>query len=105
MKTGAIPLQTQQALTTTNTKAAPLTQEQQLSSGSYTIQLASYMNTKDAQAAAQSLRKKGFTAVILTKGKYSVLCVGRFSNKEKAQALLSEFRKNSSYKDSFIRRL
>lgn len=79
--------------------------DKQLSSGIYTIQLASYKNAKDAQLAAQSLRKKGFTALILTKGKYSVLCVGRFPDKEKAAALLAQFKKSPNYKDSYIRRL
>lgn len=69
----------------------------------YTIQLASYQNTALARKEAQDLKKKGLLPLVLTKGRYTVLCVGNFTNKETARSLLSELRKR--YRDCFLRRL
>lgn len=69
----------------------------------YTIQLASYQSKTYAKKQAELLKKKGFTALVLPKGNYIILCVGNFANKETARPLLSELRK--TYQDSFIRRL
>ncbi len=69
----------------------------------FTIQLASYTTKSLAQREAVGLEKKGFSTLILTKGRYMVLCVGNFPRKETAQSLLSELKKR--YKDCYIRRL
>lgn len=69
----------------------------------YTIQLASYQSKTYAEKQAGLLKKKGFTALVLLKGSYTILCVGNFANKETARPLLSELKKK--YHDSFIRRL
>ncbi|MDD5238565.1 MAG: SPOR domain-containing protein [Candidatus Omnitrophica bacterium] len=69
----------------------------------FTIQLASFKTKALAQKEAGALEKKGFSTLILTKGKYMVLCVGKFPKKETAQSSLSELRKR--YKDCYIRRL
>lgn len=69
----------------------------------FTIQLASYQTITGAQKEAERLKKKGLVPVILTKGKYSILCVGNFRNKESAKQVLAELKKR--YKDCFIRRM
>lgn len=69
----------------------------------YTIQLASYRSKTSAQKEADALRKKGHLPLILSKGKYSVVCVGNFSDKKMATNLLPEFKKR--YRDCFIRSL
>ncbi|MGD0336914.1 MAG: SPOR domain-containing protein [Candidatus Omnitrophota bacterium] len=69
----------------------------------YTIQLASYKTTSYAQKEADLLKKKGFSAVVMPRGKYVILCVGTFSDKETAQPLLSELKKK--YEGCYIRRL
>lgn len=69
----------------------------------FAIQLASFKTKTLAQKEAQVLERKGFVPLILSKGKFTVLCVGAFSKKEEAQSLLSELRKR--YDDCFIRRL
>ncbi len=71
----------------------------------YTVQLASYLTRDSARQEVEILKKKGFSPLILSKGKYTVLCVGNFSDKEKAKALLAEFEKQNRYKGCFIRRL
>ena len=71
-------------------------------SGAYTIQLASFNNRSNAQKELVTLKKKGFSALMLSRGKYVVLCVGNFSSEEKAQVLLSEFKKR--YKSCYVRR-
>lgn len=69
----------------------------------FTIQLASYKTKTYAEKEAQVLKKKGLSPIVLTKGNYTVLCVGIFSNKEKAQSLLSQLEKR--YTGCRIRRL
>ncbi|MBI5144686.1 MAG: SPOR domain-containing protein [Candidatus Omnitrophica bacterium] len=69
----------------------------------YTVQLASYKGKVSVQREADRLKKKGFSPLVLNKGQYLVLCVGNFSDKQKAETVLSEFRKR--YPDCRIRRL
>jgi hypothetical protein len=69
----------------------------------YTIQLASFQSRDSAQKEAALLKKKGLAAVVISKGNYSILCVGSFNSKETAEPLLSQLKKK--YQDSFIRRL
>ncbi len=72
-------------------------------SENYTIQLASFQNKSLAQKEAGALKKTGLAPLVISKGSYSVLCVGSFNSKETARALLSQLKKK--YQDSFIRRL
>ncbi len=69
----------------------------------YTIQVASYKTKTHAQKEAQNLTKKGMSALVLSKGPYTILCVGNFSDKVTAKSLLLELKKR--YRDCFIRRL
>lgn len=69
----------------------------------YVIQLASYQGKSYAEKEAQKLSKKGFTPLILSKGRYNILCIGNFDSKTKAQSVLTKLKKQ--YRDSFIRRL
>jgi len=69
----------------------------------YTIQLASYQNNSSAKKEAETLKKKGLLPLVLSKGRYTVLCVGNFPDKKNALALLPELKKK--YSDCFIRKL
>jgi len=69
----------------------------------YTIQVASFTNKTAAQKEAEFIKKKGHTPLILSKGKYMVLCVGKFTSRETALSLLPEFKKR--YHDCTVRRL
>jgi len=75
----------------------------QIGRANYTIQLASYKTRTSAQREAEVLKKKGFMPIVLAKGNYIVLCVGKFSNKEKALTLLASLQ--ARYKGCYIRRL
>ena len=74
-----------------------------LSTGHYTIQLASYKTKENAQKAAKLLKKRGLAPVVLAKGSYTIVCVGNFTNKNAAQSRITEFRKQ--YQNCYIRRL
>lgn len=72
--------------------------------GSYTIQLASYKTRSYAEREAGRLKKKGYTPLILTKGDYIILCVGRFSSRAAAERVLkNQF--STRYQGCFARRL
>jgi len=71
--------------------------------GNYTIQLASYGKNAYAQAEADRLIKEGYQAFVVQKGKYVILCAGRFATSAAAQEMRTKLRKK--YKDCFIRKL
>jgi hypothetical protein len=71
--------------------------------GNYTIQVASFATSTYAQKEAEKLKKKGLSPQVLSKGRFEVLYVGKFSDKESAKPVLTELKK--IYRDCFIRRL
>lgn len=83
-------------------KKLSLAQKPQAAQG-YTIQLASYKSKQFAQKELTALRKTGLVPFVISKGNYTILCVGNFSNMKDAKATLT--RVQNKYKGSFIRRL
>jgi len=71
--------------------------------GRYTIQVASFKNRASAENESRSLKKKGYSTIVIAKGNYAVLCVGGFKDKESAKKVLSELKKR--YQDCFIWRM
>ncbi len=67
----------------------------------YTIQVASYGDVKFAQKAAIDLNKNGFETLVMQKGKYAILCVGKFNQKNEAMSVISKLK--SKYKDCLVR--
>ncbi len=74
-----------------------------VSAGGFTIQVGSYAESQLALKESASLKKKGFNALLVRKGKYTILCVGTFTSKENAQSVLSQLKR--TYGDCYIRRL
>ena len=72
-------------------------------SGVYSIQVASFKKSEYAEKEAGALRKKGFEIFVISKGKYAIVCVGQFAQKDKAKVSLNRLIK--TYKDSIVRRL
>ena len=70
---------------------------------SYTIQLASYKSRSFAQKEAELLKKRGLVPLVIPKGNYTILCVGKFPSKETAQSLLVQLTKK--YQGCHLRRL
>lgn len=71
----------------------------------YTIQVASYKTKEFAQKEAEFLKRKGFKPLFLTKGSYTVLCVGSFLDYNAAASLLGELKKEKRYSGCLIRRI
>lgn len=71
----------------------------------YAIQVASYKTARYAKEEAEIFRAKGLTPLIITRGSYSVLYVGNFSDQETAKSTLAELKKQKRYAGSMIRRL
>lgn len=69
----------------------------------YTIQVASYRARPHAQEEAEALKKRGLSTFVLSKGKFSIVCVGNFPKQEAARPLLTQLKKR--YRDCYIRRL
>ncbi len=72
----------------------------------YTIQVASFKKEQYAKKEANILRNNGYRnqdIFVLDKGKYSIVCVGSFHEKDQAKLLLGKLKKR--YKDCLIRSL
>jgi len=69
----------------------------------YTIQVASFLKRVNARKEADTLKRKGLSPLVLSKGKFSIVCVGNFSKRKEAESLLPKLRKR--YQDCLIRRL
>jgi hypothetical protein len=69
----------------------------------YTIQVASFKNKTAVEDEAKRLKKKGYETMIIPKGNWIILCVGKFGNKQQAQPMWQELRKK--YSDCVIRKL
>lgn len=75
-----------------------------VAAGGFTVQVASYKSDRFALKEADVLKKKGYNDVyLLTKGKYVILCVGKFTSKDGADKLTKKLKNN--YQDSVVRRL
>ncbi len=70
---------------------------------SYTIQVAAFQNKNLALKHAQFLTGNNLSPLIFTKGRFIILCVGKFYNEESAQPLMLQLQKN--YPNCRIRRL
>ena len=66
----------------------------------FTIQLASYKFRSFAEKEAARLKGRGIDTIVLTKGAYSIVCTGKFANKEAAMAEIKK-----KYKNAILRRL
>jgi phosphoheptose isomerase len=68
------------------------------------VQVASYKSEKSAQREVDALRQKGFKEVYaLTKGKYVIVCVGKFDSKTGARLFTEKLK--SRYQDTSVRSL
>ena len=68
----------------------------------YTIQVASFKTEKYAKKEAMNIGNVGHEIFVMPKGDYSIVCVGKFDEKNKAEMVLTNLRKK--YKDCRIRR-
>ena len=75
--------------------------EETVASSFYTVQVASYRKEADALIEASRLQEKELESVVLEKGKYYVVCVGRFADSDAAKKLEKKLKKR--YKDCYIR--
>ena len=69
----------------------------------YTVQVASFRKEESAQKEAMDLKKKGYEILVLPKGKYSIVCVGKFVQRNEAKVFSRKLKKR--YKDCLIRSL
>jgi cell division septation protein DedD len=101
-KTAARPVEVVVPVSSGLPSAAPETvaQEKKIDKG-YTVQVASYAQTDSAERESIGLKKRGYETFILPKGKYFILCVGKFADKAEADIFLVKLKKQ--YKDCLVR--
>ncbi|MCA9398583.1 MAG: SPOR domain-containing protein [Candidatus Omnitrophica bacterium] len=76
--------------------------ERQLDNKNYTIQVASFKTEEYAKKEIEALEKKGFTASMVAKGDYMIVCVGRFEGKDEAKRFAERLK--HQYNDYLVRR-
>jgi len=69
----------------------------------YTVQVASFKKEQHARQEAEGLEASGYEIFVLPKGKYSIVCVGKFARKDQAREISNRLKKK--YKDCLIRSL
>ena len=69
----------------------------------YTVQVASILRSENVKKELARLENKGYSAFGLLKGKYTVVCVGKFTAREQAQNALAKLK--TKYPDCQIRKL
>ena len=69
----------------------------------YNIQVASFAQETAARREVKELKEKGYPASVSKKGKYIVIYVGEFEDKEEAKSKLELLKKR--YKDCILRQL
>lgn len=84
-------------------KAVISNAQKPIASSIYTIQVASISQSENVKKELSNLKNKGYSAFSLSKGKYMVICVGRFNVKTEAQNNLEKLK--NKYPDCQIRRL
>ncbi len=86
------------------TQAAPVNVEppKPAAEKPYTIQVASYKAKDMADKELSRLRSAGYSAEVIKKGNYFILCVGSFESKDSAKKVLSEMQKK--YKGCYTRK-
>lgn len=77
--------------------------EQAAPTGVYTVQVASFKQSKFASQEVETLKKRGYEAYSVSKGGFFLVCVGRYKNKTQAEKTSKTLK--SKYKDNVIRRL
>ena len=70
---------------------------------SFTIQVASVSQKGSITNELTRLKNKGYAGFSLAKGKYTIICVGKYGGKVEAQSSLNKIKNH--YPDSMIRRL
>ena len=83
----------------TETKIQPKEEEK----AGFTIQVATYRTQSYANREAEKLKKRGLVTLVLTKGEYKQLCVGKFLSRNEAKVVLKNLKPR--YQDCFIKRL
>lgn len=96
--------QTAQTIKDTKNNAGLNSSEDKQNTGEkYIIQVATYLKENMANREAEKLEDSGYPAFVSKKGKFMVIFVGEFNNKEKAEEKMKVLKKK--YNDCILRRL
>ncbi len=71
--------------------------------GSYTVQLVTYADEKQAIREIDHLKTKGQEGFVIPSGHYYQVCANYFDDKVKARNFLKQFRELSRYPDAYVR--
>ncbi|PIQ86307.1 MAG: hypothetical protein COV74_05430 [Candidatus Omnitrophica bacterium CG11_big_fil_rev_8_21_14_0_20_45_26] len=71
--------------------------------GKYTIQVATILSREKADKEIDRLKRKGFEAFVIERGRFFEVCIGSYPSLTQAKSLLRQFHHEGPYFDAFLR--
>lgn len=88
--------------TALNVTSSPVKEKKEIVKGTFIIQLATFAKKGLAEKEMANLKNKGYQSFLASSGKYYLVCLGSFSDKEQAKVVLAKVK--TIYKDAYIKR-
>lgn len=82
-----------------NQEVVPLVQEV------YAIQLITYKHEEYVNKELAKLKRNGFEPFVVRSGRFFVVNIGPYKNKDEALTILKEFKRQAPYRSAFLRKL
>lgn len=82
-----------------NQEVVPLVQEV------YAIQLITYKHEEYVNKELAKLKRNGFEPFVVRSGRFFVINIGPYKNKDEALTILKEFKRQAPYRSAFLRKL
>lgn len=71
----------------------------------YAVQLITYKHEEYANKELAKLRRNGFEPFVVRSGRFFVINIGPYKNKDEALTILKEFKRQAPYRSAFLRKL
>ncbi len=93
-----VPMREEEGISV-NQEVVPLVQEV------YAIQLITYKHEEYVNKELAKLKRNGFEPFVVRSGRFFVVNIGPYKNKDEALTILKEFKRQPSYRSAFLRKL
>ncbi len=93
-----VPMREEEGISV-NQEVVPLVQEV------YAIQLITYKHEEYANKELDKLKRNGFEPFVVRSGRFFVINIGPYKNKDEALTILKEFERQAPYRSAFLRKL
>jgi len=104
-----VPMREEEGISV-NQEVIPLVQEVETKAEeerleAYAIQLITYKHEEYANKELAKLKRNGFEPFVVRSGRFFVVNIGPYKNKDEALTILKEFKRQAPYRSAFLRKL